>query len=276
MTTEADPKLEASGQKQQEPDYAGFKTPEELVSAYTEKSEKMESLQKQVSDLERIKGDNSGQISQLRHQIATLSGQIEGMKSIAPSHQQQGPTLEDITADLESGKINESEALRMAVKITEQNVKNALTQQYKSDFKNELDAFKADLGRQQHIQKFISDNPGYVEAFEAGELDQWLVTDPVTGEKTGGENAWREYKLHTAQAKVKKLEEEAEKKKANAEKAGIDKGLELAQAKSSAAKVLDGKGGQFSQVSGNYDLTNARQRAQAGHAYLQKMRSGGG
>jgi len=282
MEAELDPNGNSEGNKnpgsegqEATPNYGGFETPEELASAYEESSQKMDSLKTQIADLERIKGDNRGAISQLRNQVATLSGKLDGMQQSAPQQPvNQGPTLDQITAALERGQIDDGRAISLAVQATEQSVKTALTQSYKDDLKRELDAFRSDLDQQNSIREFVNKNPGYVEAYEAGKLDPWLTVDHMTGEKSGGEEAWREYQLHTAQEELKALKEESKQNRDKAKKSGVDEGLELAKSKKGAARVLDGKGGQFSQTAGNYDLGTSKGRAQAGASYLKQLRSG--
>jgi hypothetical protein len=270
------PDGQGEGQETEPTDYAGFENPSDLASAYQEATAKQESLEKQIADLERIKGTQGNEIGQMRQQLATLSGQIEGMKTSSQQNQaQQGPTLDQINAAWENGDITEQQALAYAVKATEQNVRNALTKSYKDDLKRELESFKAEIASQEYQREFLAKNPGYAEAYDSGKLDQWLSIDPVTGEKSGGENAWKEYQLHAAKAELKELKEKANQNKTEAEKAGLDKGLELAKSKTNAGKVLDGKGGKFTQTSGNYDLTRPGDRRAAALAHLQRMRQPG-
>jgi hypothetical protein len=257
-------------------DFAGYKTPEELVSAHKEATTRLESLQKQVTDLERIKGSNSGMISQLNEKIAALSGQIEGMKSAAPVNQaQQGPTLDQVTQALQEGKIDEATAIKLVAQITQRETEAKLMPRFQQVLQKEIGTLKEQSEAEKYAAKFLADNPGYKEAYESGKLDPWLIVGP-DGRKSGGENAWKEYQLQTTKAELEALKKQSKATVDAAKQDGIDKGLQLAQSKSSAAKVLSGKGGQFSQVTSKYDLKNPTQRSAAGLEILSKMRSGGG
>ena len=53
-----------------------------------------------------------------------------------------------------------------------------------------------------------------------------------------------------------------------------EKGTKIEQGKAAAGRVLTGKGGQFSQTTGNYDLNDTTQRRQAGIDLINKLRGG--
>lgn len=249
-------------------DYAGFQTPEELAAAYTSANSQLESFQKQVTDLERIKGQNSGQISQLNEKIAQLTGHIEGMRTAQP--QQQGPTLDDIAKQLQNGDIDDATAIRKASQITQQQVSTQLGQQFKAELQKELGALKQQTAQERYVQQFMTDNPGYKEAFETGKLQKWI------DQGLSGEEAWDKHQLESTRAELAALKKAAEEKAQAAEQAGIDKGLQLSKSGSAAAKVLNGKGGQMNQTTGNYDLSSQKGRLEAGTALLKQLRSGGG
>lgn len=240
---------------------AGFQTPEELAAAYESTQAQLESFQKQVTDLERIKGQNSGQISQLKENIANLTGKLEGMQRSAPA----GPTLDEIASKVENNELSEAEALRMASQVTLQQAQTEFGKQLQKAVQD----LRAESDHEKYVQKFLKDNPGYEEAFKSGKLNPWLDQN-ITGEE-----AWVRYQLQTKDAELAELKKKAEDAAKKAEKEGIDKGVQIEKGKTAAGKVLTGKGGgQFAQAAGKYDLTNAEQRRQAGIERLKQMRSG--
>jgi len=251
----------------QSADYAGFSTPEELVSAYQSTVQEQDALKTQISNLESLKGRHGNEIGQLRQQLAQLTGQIEGMRSSQKTEPQM--SIEDIKNAVLNGQMTEAEGIALASQTAEKRA----VEQAKTELSNQFNQFKQQTAQERAVEKFLSENQGYVEALESGKLDQWLDIAP-DGTKTGGKEAWTQYQLHTTRAELEALKQKAASAAAEAEKGGIDKGLELAKSKANAGKVLNGKGGQFSQNAGNYDLNNPSQRRQAGIALLGKLRTG--
>jgi len=264
-----------SGQEGAPPsDYAGYKTPEELVTAHQQATNQLGSLQKQVTDLERIKSTNSGLISQLNEKIAHLSGQMEGFRSARPA-EPQGPSMEQIQTSLREGKIDEAEALSMVSRLNQQQISAKMRNEFNQLLNQEVGKIRQQTETERYVAKFMSENPGYKEAHDSGKLDKWLTIN-ADGSRTGGEHAWTMYQLETTRAENERIKKEAADKVAAAEKAGLDKGLQLSKSTSAASKVLVGGGGQFTQTKGNFDLTNPSQRRQAASEYLQKIRTTGG
>jgi hypothetical protein len=260
----------ASGNEgEQAPNFAGFQTPEELAQAYQSVQSEIAARDKQIADLERIKGDNSGKISQLREQNAQLTGKLEGMASTA-QQQQQGPTLDTIANALSQGKIDEATAIRMASQITEQNVATKLGAQFKKTLTDELSKRDELSARKDYVNQFIKENPGYQEAYDSGKLKPWIDRG------LSGEEAWDKFQLDATRAELQALKQAASESNKKAEEAGLDKGIQLEKSKSAAGRVLNGKGGAFTQTASNYDLTNPNQRRQAGIERLNQLRGSSG
>lgn len=244
--------------------YAGFNTPEELASAYQSAQAEKESLSKQVTDLERMKGRHGTEIGQLREQIANLNGQLQAMNEAKP--QNQGPSLDSIARQLQDGEIDDADAIRMASELTMQHA----TTQMGQILKQELGKRDEAAAREKYVSQFMSDNPGYQEAYENGSLQPWL------DKGLSGEEAWDKFQLEATRTELQTLKQQAAQAAEEAKKAGLDEGIEIEKAKSSAGKVLDGKGGRFGQLSQKFDLSNQRERNQAGRELLRKMRTPGG
>lgn len=253
-------------------DYAGFETPDALVEDYQARVSQLESLQGQITDLERIKGTQGNELGTLRNQVAQLTGQIEGMRTAAPA-EPQGPTLDDIARQLEDGDLTEGEAIRKAAQVASQQTKTELGQQFKKDMATEIGNLKAELNRDKYVSNFLKQNPGYEEAYNSGKLNPWL------SQGISGEEAWLHYQVQAKDTELAALKKQAEGAAAEAEKGGIDKGIQIQKGKTAAGKVLTGKGGQFAQ-SGEVNLDPsapdfALKRRQAGIDKLNQLRSGG-
>lgn len=248
-----------AGQDEAAASFAGFKTPEELATAYQSAQSEREILQQQISNLESLKGRQGNELGQLRQKVAELTGHIDGLKSSLPA-QQKAPTMQEIAAKAQAGEIGMDEALLMASKVSEQNFKQLL--------QKEIGSLKEQTAKEKYVARFMSENPGYKEAFEGGKLQSWLDQGMT------GEEAWDKYQLQATKAENESLKKQAQEAAKKAEQSGMDKGIQLEKSKSAAGRVLSGKGGKFAQVTSNYDLKNPNQRLKAGVDVLNKMRSG--
>lgn len=269
VTTDAPPADSGQGGRGEEASYAGFSTPEELAADYTAKTEELAGLQSQIQNLESLKGRQGGEIGNLRQQLATLNGQLEGMRSAMPQASTAGPSVDDVIAQYNSGEITEAEAFQKVATITAQTTENNL----KGHVASEIERFKAEAAQAQYAEKFILENPGYKEAFESGKLDQWMSRNP-DGSVTGGEFAWAQYQLQAKDAELAAFKQQAEESAKAAEQSGIDKGIKIEQGKTAAGNVLTGKGGQFAASNGNFNLNDPTQRRQAGIERLKQLRGG--
>jgi hypothetical protein len=263
----AEPTAATGGETGTPTDYAGFETPDALAQDYQEKMSQLESYQKQVADLERIRGTQANELGQLRQNVAALSGQIQGMQRVVP--QEQGPTIDDIAQQLQNGDIDEPQALRMAVQLTTRQTETRLGEKFNKLLDDRISQFKAEASHSKYVEKFMQDNPGYQEAYDSGKLNQWLEPDG-----SGGEYAWAQYQLQQKTAEVEVLKKQSEAAASAAAQNGMDKGIQIEKGKQAAGSVLSGKSGRFAQQTG-VDLSDPNQRRQAGIAKLREMRGGG-
>jgi len=247
--------------------YGGFDTPELLAADHAVKVNELTALNTQVKNLESIKGRHGNEIGTLRNQIATLTGQIEGMK-VAKPEAPAGPTIDDIAKQLEDGDIDEAKAIKMAHQAATQEVETKLGQKFQTMFDTKIGEIQKAADQEKYVAQFMKDNPGYSEAYESGKLDKWINGG------VPGEEAWDKFQLETTKAELQSLKSTAEAAALAAGKAGLDKGIKIEQGKTAAGKVLTGKGGQFSATTGKHDLADFNQRRQAGIERLAQLRSG--
>lgn len=248
--------------------YAGFSTPEELASDYQAKVGDLARFQEQVRNLESLKGRHGNEIGQLRNQIATLTGQIEGMRTVQ-SPAQAGPTIDDIAKQLDDGDIDEAQAFRMAEKVITQQTETRLGQKFHEMLQTELGKIQQKTDHERYVEKFLSDNPGYKESYESGKLQKWL------DQGMPGEQAWDKYQLEATKAELQTLKQQSKDSALQAEQRGIVTGSQIEKGKSAAGKVLTGTKGQFSQAGSSHDLSDPNQRRQAGIEYLKRLRAPG-
>lgn len=248
-------------------DYAGFESIEDLTEAYQGATAQQETLQKQIADLERIKGTQGNELGQLRTQVSELQGQIKGFQTAMDSHQaaQNTVTADDIAQRVEDGEITYADGIRQLAKLNDQRVEKD-----NKALKGQLDHLIKQNEQNQYIQKFMSENPGFQEAHASGKLDPWLQKG------MSGEEAWDKFQIQARDEEIATLKKQAETNKKAGEEAGLDKGMKLEQSKKAAGKVLSGKGGAMKQASPNANLSNPNDRRAAGIELLQKMRSGAG
>lgn len=248
-------------------DYAGYESPEQLVDAHTGLVTERDSLREQVTNLESLKGRHGTQIGELQQQIAQLNGHIEGMRSTAPATP-AGPTVDEIARQVANGDIDVDEGILLATQAAAQTTETRLGQQFQGMLQQEISAMKQEADRKEYIADFLKQNAGYEEAYKTGKLAPWLE------QGLSGEVAWDKYQLQSKDAELATLKEQSEAAAKQAAETGINKGIQIEKGKTAAGTVLTGKGGQFSQTSGGFDLTDPNQRRQAGIAKLQKMRGG--
>lgn len=250
--------------------YAGFETPEALAEAYQSTTGQVESLSKQIKDLESIKGRQGNEMFQLKQQLAQMQGRLEGMnqqRQQAPA--QRGPTLDDIAKQLESGDISEATAIRLASQITANDVQTRLGRQFQQQMQKEIGGIHQKMEQKEYVRNFLAQNKGYEEAYTQGKLSPWLEKG------MSGEEAWDKYQLQAKEAELSELRKQANQAAKKAEESGFDKGIKINQGKLAAGKVLAGKGGKMGQADGGYNLNDPTQRRQAGSELLKRMRGGG-
>ncbi len=243
------------------PAYAGFGTPEELVTAHTELVATHEGLQGQVTELESLKGRQGTELGTLRQTTANLEGQIEALKTA------QAPAASDTLATIQNQYDNDE--ITLADFIAKRDV--VMQGSFEKALDEKFTSFQDSADRRTYEEKFITDNPGYLEAFNAGHL----TTDINRG--MSGEHAFSRFGAKQAQTKITELEAELQTKITEAEAAGIQKGAQLEQGKLPSGKVLSGAGsGSFnSQGERVVPLSRAAQR-QKGVELINKLRSSSG
>jgi hypothetical protein len=202
----------------------------------------------------------------LRQNVAVLNGQIQGMQRVAP--QEQGPTIDDIARQLENGDIDEGQALRTAMQLTERQTETRLGEKFNKTLEDRITQLKEESDHRAYVEKFMQENEGYKEAYDSGKLNQWLNPDG-----TGGEFAWSQYQLQQKTAEIETLKKQSEAATSAAAQNGMDKGIQIEKGKQAASTVLSGKSGRFAQQTG-VDLKDPNQRREAGIAKLRELRGG--
>jgi len=265
---------ETGGQGAGEPtpgQFGGFDTPEELATAYETQGGELTTSKEQYDNLRTLDGRRSTEVGQLRTQNATLTGQIEGMKTAAPAAvaAPTGPTIDAIAKQLDAGEIDESTAIRMSYKSATQEVETKLGAKFQGMLQTEIGKIQQQTAHDRYVEKFMTDNPGYKEAYETGKLELW------TSQGMPGEEAWDKFQLQAKDTEIQTLKETAEEAAKAAGLDGLNKGIKIEQGKTAAGKVLTGKGGsQFSATTGKHDLGDPLGRHQAGVELIQNMRGG--
>lgn len=259
----------AASAEGQEGQFGGFNTAEELAADHQTKVTELGELQAQVTNLEGLKGRHGNEIGTLRNQIATLQGHIEGMRTSRPATPAAtGPTIDDIAKQLDDGEIDESKAIKLAHQAAAQETETRLGQKFQQMLKSELGEIQRQNAHERYVEKFLADNEGYQEAYESGKLDTWLNQDLT------GEQAWDKFQLQTKETELAALKQQAGDAAKAAGEEGFQQGVKIESGKTAAGKVLTGKGGQFSQTTGKYDLSDPAQRRQAGVDLLKQSRGG--
>ncbi len=252
---------DGQGGEETTPAYAGFETSEELVAAHEKLVADSEGLQGQVIELESLKGRQGSEIGQLRQTAANLEGQIETFKTAQTPG--ASDTLVEIERQYNADEITMGEFLAKRDAVMQSGFEKTLDEKFTS--------FQDSADRRTYEEKFIGDNPGYLEAFKAGKL-----TDDIN-QGMSGEHAFSRFEGRQAQAKITELETELQTKIKEAEDAGIQKGVQLEQGKLPSGKVLSdaGSGSFKSQNETVVPLSRAAQRTK-GVEVVNRMRSSGG
>lgn len=253
------------------PNYAGYSTPEELVSAHQNLTSEKTTLEARIKDLQTYQGRSGTEIGNLRQQLATLTGQIEAYKSMPqqPATPQVSP-LDTIAAKLQNGEITEAEAIKQAALVASQTVETKLGAQFKTMLSSEIGRLQRDAEWKEYKTNFLKENPGYEEAYKTGKLEPWL------SKGIPGQEAWTQFQLQATKQELETLKAQARKAADDAEKKGLEKGIKIEQGKTASSKVLNGKSASFAQNQGKYDLGNPQQRRQAAIDKLNQIRSGVG
>ncbi len=240
------------------PAYAGFGTPEELVTAHTELVATHEGLQGQVTELESLKGRQGTELGTLRQTTANLEGQIEALKTAQiPA---ASDTLATIQTQYENDEITLGDLLVKRDAVMQGNFEKTLDEKFNS--------FQDSADRRTYEEKFIGDNPGYLEAYNAGHLTEDI------NRGMSGEHAFSRFGANQAQIKITELEAELQTKIKEAGDAGIQKGAQLEKGKLPSGKVLSGAGSGSFNAQGErvVPLSRAEQR-QKGLELINKMRT---
>jgi len=236
--------------------YGGFETPEALAAEY-------EKVSGQVKELESLKGRQGTELGELRTTLARLEGELEAYKSGAGGKggESAAVDLAELERQYDNGEITLAQFLTKRDaerdKIYDQRLKDGLTE------------FQREQDDKAYAAEFIRDNPGYVEAYNAGRL----ADDIAKG--LSPQHAWDRYQLRASKEELESLKEQSRKAIEEAEKKGAQKGARLEKGSEAAAKVLGEGQGSFAEGGGKTPRTHSEQVA-AGVELIQRMRSGGG
>ena len=252
---------EGEGGEKQTPAFAGFETSEELVTAHEKLVADSEGLQGQVTELESLKGRQGNELGQLRQTMANLEGQIETFKTAQTPG--ASDTLVEIERQYNADEITMGEFLAKRDTVMQSGFEKTLDEKFTS--------FQDSADRRTYEEKFIGDNPGYLEAFKAGKL-----TDDIN-QGMSGEHAFSRFEGRQAQTKIAELEAKLKTETKEAEAGGIQKGVQLEQGKLPSGKVLSdaGSGSFSSQGERVVPLSRAEQR-QKGVEVINRMRTSHG
>ena len=223
--------------------YAGFQTPEELEAEYTR-------VKKEAEELTSLKGRFGNEVGQLRSEKARLEGILQGIQTARPS----APvvTLADLDAKLAANDITLPDYLRHRDALREREIEQKLEQK--------IGGYQSELQRQQYIDRFISENPGYTDAFSKGFLSEWMDRG------YSGEEAWTQYKLKQTETERDTLKKQIEEQTNKARQEGIQAGAQIEAGKQAAGKVLggdQGAGASFAQGKTTTPLRTHSERVQA-------------
>lgn len=240
-----------AGRTEDTPDYGGFESPEALVADYIR-------VKGEADDLSGLKGRQGKEIGDLKSEVSRLGGTIEALKEVKKS---DAPTYDvhDLERQYTDGDITLAQYTQRS--------NEAVRSQMKEDFKQELGTFKTELERQSYVDRFIVDNPGYVETFDAGKLSKW------TDRGMSGENAWREYRLENSGSELETLRKENEELKKQVQSEGLQNADKIKQGKDAAGKVLgnDGDTTSFSRGDNKPVIRNHEEQVDAAYDLIQRM-----
>lgn len=203
-------------------DYAGFKSLDELVNDY--KSKKTEAEQ-----LSSLKGRMGNEVGELRAEKERLLNLLEKIQAAQPVKPTPDPSTEDLIRRHELGEMSTSQFIAEYSAMTERKLSDR--------FQTQLKEAETKAETAKRIEKFLTDNPGYREAFEAGHLKEDLEAGLT------GEWAWDRHNLKKAKDEINSLKTQIADFTEKARKQGFELGVKVEQGKELAGKVLTEKGG---------------------------------
>jgi len=234
-------------------DLAGFQTPEELANGFKQVSG-------QVKELESLKGRQGNELGALRQQVAIQQGKLEGMQEAMSSRsQEQGPTESALYQQYEAGEIDMPTFLSQRDSIREGAIKK--------EFAGQLNQFKAQTDQEKYADQFIKDNPGYVEAYDAGALSE----DMQKG--YSAEHSWDRFKARELEGKYAELSGKMDEITKTAQQKGVQNGIKIEQGKKAAGSVLSGSGDPAARNTPSGVIPKT-ERVSAGVDLIRRMRSG--
>lgn len=222
-------------------------------------------LYKSYQEMESFKGRLGNENRNLSLQLAELRGAVSAMQQHSQASQQpQLPDMRALAAQYETGEITLSQLLEAQRQVT-----NAeLQRDFNARLNETVTGFKKEAEVQKYREKFIADNPGYVDAYTSGALDRWIQ------QGYSGEEAWASYRAETLQAQLNELNEKAKQQQQQALEQGRQEGQRLQGAKAAPAATLGGGPGsglRTGQQLPHGQMTNA-QRIEAGKLALARLR----
>ncbi len=249
---------EGEGGEKQTPAYAGFETSEELIAAHEELTATHEGLQGQITELESLKGRQGTELGTLRQTTANLEGQIEALKTAqAPA---ASDTLTEIERQYNADEITMGDFLAKRDAIQQSNFEKTLDEKFTS--------FQDSADRRTYEEKFVADNPGYLEAYNAGHLNEDI------NRGMSCERAFDRFEGKQKDAKIAELELKLKTETKEAEAGGIQKGVQLEQGKLPSGKVLKDAGSGSFNAQGERVIPLSRpEQRQKGVEIINKMRT---
>ena len=238
------------------PDLRGFESLDDLLSDY-------DTVKTSVDELKGLKDRMGNELGELRSEAVRLQGMVEAFQQTGTGSGEGAgeklPSRAEVDRQFNDGEITFSQAMDMRDRILQAEIQNAVKQTEEN--------IRSSLDEEARINQFINDNPGYVEAFNAGKLDDYMRQGLHASE------AYLKYVAESKESRIAELEAEINKIKEQAQQEGIQKGVALEQGKQNAGRVLDGGGGSFSQGDAGAKKFSGRDRIQAAKERLQQMQA---
>ena len=204
------------------PDFGGFSTLGELIADNQAKA-------KAVEDFTSLKGRLGNELGQTREELAKMRGSYETLQEHLKSSAKPQVTKDDIQRQLDDGEITTGQAISMMQDLVKRDTLSETQKMFQE--------FQASNESKSYADRFIRENPGYVEAFNSGALAKYIQAG------LSGEQAWDRHQLEQSRSESEKLKSELKTLTEKAKNAGIQLGVKLEQGKDGAGKVLDGQSG---------------------------------
>ena len=242
------------------PDYAGFQTPDELVTDY-------QRLKDEVEQLGSLKGRLGNEVGEAREAAERYRTMYERtlaeatQRAAAPAN--TGPaSVDEIERMVDAGELSYGEGLKMAASLIEQSSINSASQKVQEEL--------ARIEQDRLAREYIQNNPGYLEAWNSGELK------PYIDEGLTGQHAYDRYKLVQLDKEREALKQQLEDKIRSATETGVQTGIQLEKGKSSASRVIGSPSSGIENARPDPQFFSKPERLQAARDYLARKRSGTG